>query len=60
MKEFRVFIKYSTQRNMFYRDYTVTAEDRDEALARVLAFIWLNEHANKNRYLKLENYRVEE
>lgn len=57
---FDVHIEYSTQRNYFERDFTVSARDEDEALNRALAFIWLNEHEHKNRYLKLEGYSVKE
>lgn len=61
MKKFNVHIVYSTQREIFDNTYTVTeCEDKEDALARVMRYIWVEEYKGKNRYLKLESYSAEE
>lgn len=60
MKKYRILVTYSTQRGYIKNAVTVEATDGNEAQIKACGIIWINEHVNKDRYIKIHDIVVVE
>ena len=60
MKEYKVIVAYCTQRDYFVDNLTIKAANAHVAKAAASGLVWINEHAGKDRYIKIVDIAVEE